>query len=197
MKKVACMECDGTGAYKPDCWLCEGEMEVPISEALENGYALGDLETYPDEDVCRCPAYECRGDTCGICEGSGEMEDWRLEHEVTRVLIMAKTDVMPPRLRLYNRRIIRSDDLLAVFAGRVAKERGWIWWFCSIFGDEISLTPDGERERIRAIDAGTPFSAPMPAWWVDMADLEMNMGNMLRRHGRAATVGAMKGEDKA
>lgn len=53
------------------------------------------------------------------------------------------------------------------------------------------------RERIRAIDAGTPFSAPMPAWWVDMADLEMNMGNMLRRHGRAATVGAMKGEDKA
>lgn len=147
MAKIECLECEGTGAHMPDCWLCSGERTIKIEKALAEGYTLEDLEAAsPEDDYCRCPADECQGDSCELCEGDGTMEGWRLEHEVTRVLTMAKTGLMPPRLHLYNRQIIRSDELLANFAGRIARDRGWIRWFCSILGDEISLTPDGERE---------------------------------------------------
>lgn len=143
---IKCLECNGTGAYKPDCYLCEGKMEVKVSVALDHGYSAGDLEIYDGEDVCRCPAYECNGDLCVICEGSGEMDAWRTEHEVTRVLIAAKTGSPPPRLFRGCWGSTWSDELLSTFAGDIAQERGWLRWFQSILGDEISLTPAGKAE---------------------------------------------------
>lgn len=144
---MKCEECNGTGAYKPDCWLCGGSREITIKAAIDERYSLEELELY-DLHYCRCPADECHGDSCDLCEGSGKMEDWRLEHEVTRVLIMAKTDFMPDRLfRLHNgRKVWDADALLSTFAAAICRDRGWINWFTSIFGDEIDLTEAGEQE---------------------------------------------------
>lgn len=145
--QVTCFECDGTGAYKSDCWLCEGAQMVTVKKAQAEGYHLDDLEDIEDDGYCRCPAYECNGDSCGLCEGSGKMEHWRAEHEVTRVLICAHSGHIPGRMHLLgNIRRIFNDELLSNFAGRICRDREWINWFTSVFGDEISLTPAGEAE---------------------------------------------------
>lgn len=143
---IKCLECNGTGAYKPDCYLCEGSMEIPVKLALEEGWNLDELEVYEGEDICRCPSEDCHGDSCQICEGSGEMDGWRTEHEVTRVLITAKSGHIPLRLYRGYWGSTWNDERLSSFAGELCHERNWITWFRSILGDEISLTPAGEAE---------------------------------------------------
>lgn len=152
-KKQPCPECDGTGAYDPDCWLCEGEMIIPIQKALDEGYSEKDLEDAYD-GYCRCPADECRGDSCDLCEGDARVTQKTIDDEITRVLLCAKNGTLPARRYvLPNGRISHSDELLARFAGAECRERGWIHWFVSFMGDEISLTPAGEDEaRKREID---------------------------------------------
>lgn len=141
-----CPECEGTGAYKPDCWLCEGQMIIKIETALAQGYSESDLEEAYD-GYCSCPSYECRGDSCELCEGDGKITVQEREDEITRVLMYGLTKSIPPRItRNHYGRPCESDELLSSFAGGVCRERGWISWFCSILGDEVSLTPAGELE---------------------------------------------------
>lgn len=146
--KCTCPECEGTGAYKPDCWLCKGEMLIKIKKALAEGYSESDLEDAYDGE-CRCPADECRGDSCELCEGDGTITVQQRDDEITRVLMYGITKVIPPRITLtHYGRVHTSDELLANFAGRVCEERGWIRWFRSMLGDEVSLTPAGEAEAL-------------------------------------------------
>lgn len=146
MGACTCPECEGTGAYKPDCWLCDGEMIIKIEKALAEGYSESDLEDAYD-GLCRCPADECRGDSCDLCEGDGTVAVQQREDEITRVLMYGLTRTIPPRIsRSHYGRIYESYDLLSNFAGAVCKERGWIRWFRSVLGDEVSLTPSGEAE---------------------------------------------------
>ncbi|MBO6755727.1 MAG: hypothetical protein JJ902_05340 [Roseibium sp.] len=153
ISRMACPECDGTGAYKPDCWLCEGEMIIPVQKALDEGFAEDDLEDAYD-GYCRCPSYECHGDSCDLCEGEGRVTQRTIDDEITRVLLCAMDGIVPARRYvLASGRISHSDELLARFAGVECRKRGWISWFVSIMGDEISLTPDGEVEaRKRQIE---------------------------------------------
>lgn len=146
---INCPECDGTGAYAPSCWLCEGTRDVKIERAIAEGYDIDDLEVY-DDGYCRCPAYECRGDSCDLCEGDGKVDPRVPEDEITRVLVFGLADFIPPRrYRLHNGRTVDHDELLARFAAAECRERGWLHWFVSVFGDELSLTPEGEAEAGR------------------------------------------------
>lgn len=141
-----CPECNGTGAHKPNCWLCDGDRIIKIEKALSEGYSEEYLEDAYDGE-CMCPADECRGDSCELCEGDGVVDRQAVEDEVTRVLLCAQSGTLPPRLhRLPYGRIVMEDALLANFAGGVCEDRGWIRWYRSILGDEISLTPAGEIE---------------------------------------------------
>ncbi|WP_269581927.1 hypothetical protein [Roseibium sp. Sym1] len=145
-QKPTCPECNGTKAYKPDCWLCQGEMVIPIKKTIEEGYSVNDLEDAYDGQ-CRCPAWDCNGDPCDLCDGYGKVEPHVIEQEITRVLLCAMNGTVPPRCSSsWFGRAYESDDLLAKFAGVECRERGWIWWFVSVFGDEISLTQAGEEE---------------------------------------------------
>lgn len=145
-EQCTCPACHGTGAYKPDCWLCEGEMIIKVEKALAEGYSEADIEDAHDGE-CRCPADECRGDSCELCEGSGTITVQQREDEITRVLMYGLTQTIPPRItRNHLGRIYETDDLLANFAGGVCQERGWIRWYRSILGDDLSLTPAGEIE---------------------------------------------------
>lgn len=144
--KCTCPECNGTGASKPDCWLCAGERIVKIKKALAEGFTEDDLEEAYDGE-CYCPADECRGDSCELCEGEGKVAPQVVEDEITRVLLYGLTRSIPPRItRNHYGRPCESDDLLANFAGGVCRENGWINWYRSILGDEVSLTPAGEAE---------------------------------------------------
>lgn len=144
--RCSCPECNGTGAYDPDCWLCEGERIVKVEKALAEGYAESDLDDAYDGECC-CPADDCRGDSCALCGGDGTITPEQREDEITRVLIYGLTKTIPPRItRNHYGRPCESDDLLALFAGRECRERRWIDWYCSILGDEVSLTPAGKAE---------------------------------------------------
>lgn len=146
IQKCTCPECDGTGAYKPDCWLCAGDMSIKVEKAVAEGYSASYLEDAYDGE-CRCPADDCNGDSCDLCEGDGKVSPQRVEDEITRVLMYGVTRSIPMSIsRNHFGRICESDDLLSNFAGRVCRERGWIDWYCSVLGDEVSLTKAGEAE---------------------------------------------------
>ena len=144
--ECTCPECNGTGAYKPDCWLCAGEMIIKVEKAVAEGWSESDLEDAYDGE-CRCPADDCNGDSCDICEGYGKTSPQRVEDEITRVLMYGLTRSIPPSIsRNHFGRVYESDDLLSNFAGRLCRERGWINWYRSVMGDEVSLTKAGEAE---------------------------------------------------
>jgi hypothetical protein len=161
-----CPECNGTGAYEPDCWCCDGEMIIPIAKALENGFSEEDLEDAYDGH-CRCPSDECQGDPCDLCGGDGRVAHQTIEDEITRTLLCAKHGHIPARRRrLHYDRVAFDDALLARFAGCECKDRGWITWYRSIFGDEISLTASGEAEaEKRAV--GWARGADVSLCWID------------------------------
>lgn len=154
MKLPVCFECNGTGASQPDCWLCKGEMFISVRKAKRNGYAVEDLEDIY-RGSCRCPTYECSGNTCDWCEGDGRVDPGLFEREVTRVLICAATGRIPDIPVPYYGGWSKSDYLLlSSVAGRHCRERHWIHWSTSILGDDLSLT-----------DAGTvEFERRHPAW---------------------------------
>lgn len=141
-----CPECNGTGAYKSDCWLCAGERIIKVEKALAEGFSEGDLEEVYDGE-CDCPADECWGDSCVLCEGYGRISERERDDEITRVLIYGLTQSLPPRLsRNAYGRVVEGDELLARFAGGECREKGWVRWYGSILGDELSLTPAGKAE---------------------------------------------------
>ena len=140
-----CPECQGTGAYMPDCWLCKGSRDVLMSEALEEGYVEEDLD-FIDDGYVVCPVYGCHGEICSLCHGDGEVLEYEIDHEITRVLVYGLEERLPPRITNHYGRRYHTYDFLARFAGKYCRDKGWIYWFVSVFGDEISLTKEGMAE---------------------------------------------------
>lgn len=139
-----CLQCEGTGAYNPTCWLCEGELYVSVTHAKDAGYTLDISDNGKD---CRCPADGCYGDCCEVCEGTGMVEQRVLDDEVTRVLMYGLSQKIPPRLYRFNHRtLVEYGELLSDFAGAICRENKWINHHRSIFGDNVHLTDAGEIE---------------------------------------------------
>lgn len=152
-KPVTCFECNGTGADQPDCWLCRGKMFISVHKARREGYSADDIEDY--KGSCRCPADECRGDSCEWCDGAATVDPGLFEREVTRVLICAGLGHIPETpVRFHGGWRRSSRLLLSPAAGRYCKKQGWIGWWRSMFGDDISLTDAGRHE----------FDRRHPAW---------------------------------
>lgn len=151
--RVACPDCYGSGAYCPDCWLCKGARFVKVRKALANGYSREDLENVENGE-CLCPTWDCRGDHCTFCEGTGEREPADIEREVTRVLICALTGRIPgsPYRTHYGRVLWNDGDLLSLAAGRFCEERRWVRiWRELVFGDDLILTGAGRVEAERRL----------------------------------------------
>lgn len=164
--KVECVECNGTGAKEPDCWVCKGQRSIHIKRAYLLGYKKGDLEGLDgSDDYCDCPRYECHGDSCDFCEGDGKVTAIEAKQQAWRVLYFAARDEIPPLFSLDHRgRIFAQDKLLSLTAARRCRDRGLISWFCSFFGDEISLTEKGERvaRRLHLMPATTDVGSVYP-----------------------------------
>jgi hypothetical protein len=147
---VVCGDCEGSGAHRSDCWLCKGRRYIRAKLAYRHRYRKEDLDDIEDDGYCRCPA--CGGDTCVWCNGDGEVAADIEAQQETRVLVYGLTQRIPPlRVRQYWRggRVALDDALLSTHAARACRDKGWINWFCSVFGDEIYLTPLGEAEAKR------------------------------------------------
>lgn len=141
-----CAECRGTGAEEPDCELCRGGMFVSIRKAIRHGWRREDLEDAGEGD-CLCP--QCDGDLCDQCMGDGTVGLGVNEQQETRVLIFGLVGSIPPvRWRDPYGRAREHDALLVSSAGRAVRDKGWISWFTSIFGDEVRLTPAGKVEAL-------------------------------------------------
>lgn len=141
---VVCEECNGTGSTEPDCKVCKGYRSLKVHAAYAHGYRKADLEIDHSDGFCECPA--CDADMCDMCEGSGEVQALEQEQQLRRVLIQAKEGRIAPLISLdWRGRVHFGDSLLSMEAARKAKRAGLILWWCSIFGDELRLTHEGER----------------------------------------------------
>ena len=83
------------------------------------------------------------------------------EREISRVLICAGLGHIPKIPVRFHGGWRRSDRLLlSPAAGRHCKKQGWIGWWRSIFGDDISLSDAGRREfEKRHLDWVTQFDS--------------------------------------
>lgn len=151
--QTRCMDCDGTGASKPNCWLCGGRRFIKISKAIREGYQRHHLEGIEDGE-CYCPSDECRGDTCSFCEGMGTRDKDDIEIEVSRVLICALTGKLPstPYKSDYGRVFWNESNYLSNAAGRICEDRGWIRITrMLVFGESIDLSEAGRLEAERRL----------------------------------------------
>lgn len=142
---VTCPDCNGTGAEKPDCWLCQGRMEVHWRRAIRNGWTKKELESrMQDDDYAICPS--CDGYTCDHCEGDGKVPASVVEQERDRALIFALTQTFPPFLHPGPRGgILVKDRLLSRAAVCTIRDERLANWFCSMLGDEVYLNDAGEQ----------------------------------------------------
>lgn len=144
--EVTCPECAGTGANKPDCWLCKGEMTIRAKKAHRHGYKNEDLENLED-GYCDCPV--CRGETCYACEGTGTVRADYLWREAQRVLLTATKSCRPifPDMEWFGRvGIIDDDKLLSPAAHAWLYDLGYSYGrFNNMFSDSILVSEDGER----------------------------------------------------
>ncbi len=145
--EINCPECDGTGAEKPDCWLCKGELTIKVQKAYRHGYKKDDLENLEDDGYCDCPA--CDGETCHTCEGGGKVRADYLWREAQRVLLTATKDcrtLFPDMEWIREVGIIDADKLLSPAAHGWLYDLGYSFGrFNNMFSDFILLSEEGER----------------------------------------------------
>ena len=144
---IECLECRGTGSSKPDCYLCNGYRTITIKKAYRHGYKLRDLSGLEDDGYCDCPACEYEARTCMFCYGDGRIDRFVAEQQQDRVLIAARHGQIPPVFDHDPRTgaIIVDENiyLLSRHATAKSREEGLLHWFCTVFGDELQLTPKG------------------------------------------------------
>jgi hypothetical protein len=147
----------GTGSSVPDCSLCKGYRSINVKTAYAKGWKKSDLTDIEDDGFCECP--QCYDDaaTCMFCYGEGDVSQFIKDQQRNRVLITARGGYrgrIPPCFRHgYNDGRIEIDReiyLLSKEHTRALRDDGLINWFCSVFGDEIYLTPKGEEEARKA-----------------------------------------------
>lgn len=150
---IKCFECDGTGSSVPDCELCKGDRTVKAKRAYALGWKKSDLGDIEEDGYCECPQcyYEAR--TCMFCYGDGRVSQLIKDQQRDRVLIAARNgyrgEIPLCFTHGYRDSRIEVDSeiyLLSHAHTRELRDAGLINWFCSVFGDEIYLTPEGEEE---------------------------------------------------
>lgn len=140
--RVTCLECRGTGAEKPDCWLCRGNLTISTRKARRNGFdkdRLIGLE--PTDSLCYCPA--CDASTCLACDGDGKVPPAWEDQERDRILICAAADhnEIPPR---YTRYGADNDALLCLSVANGMRDIGVSR---SLLSDCLHLRADDEVAR--------------------------------------------------
>lgn len=160
--KEQCPDCGGSGQAEPDCSCCDGEGRLTLEELEREG--LDPKDCYPWELGCsdvddwfECPG--CHDASCITCMGEGKVEAGFLQRERERLLVTAITPYQEifPRVSLDFRGHVHVDRNALISRQAIVDLRteGKAHWFCSIFGDEISLTEDGRREAMGLFDDGT------------------------------------------
>lgn len=170
--KVACPECNGTGAKMPDCSVCQGYRYPRVKRVLALGYRMSDLPEIEDDGYCRCPRMDCAGDTCFMCEGDGSVRSEVAAQQLDRILICGLDDgVIPPTIyRDWYGRVRHTEDYLSLSAMQTARNLGLAHRFSSVLGDDIMLTRAGEERarvakvRMQLLEATlSAYSPPTPA----------------------------------
>lgn len=153
MTEVQCVECKGTGSSEPDCPLCEGYRTVKAKRAYAFGWKKRDLPDLEDDGYSECPQCYDTARTCMFCYGDGTTDPVIHEQQRMRVLIQAKHGFIPLVFRTdYRGHFIRDEQmyLLSSAAAASLRKEGMLHWYCSVFGDELYLTPNGEEEAAKA-----------------------------------------------
>jgi hypothetical protein len=116
---------------------------MKLRRAYALGYKKDELEIEED-GWCRCP--RCGGDSCGNCLGDGYVYPEVARQQMVRVLLCGYTGDVPPLIYTdqWGRAHRDNNAYLSRAAAAEARERGYIHWFCTFMGDEISLTRAGE-----------------------------------------------------
>jgi len=151
MSDVRCFECKGTGSSVPDCYLCEGYRSVKAKRAYALGWKKTDLIDLQEDGFAECPSCYDEARSCIFCYGDGKVDSFINEQQRNRVLIAAahnRSD--PPVCFRFERNTSRLEvdpqiNLLSGAHARELKREQMITWYCSVFGDEIYLTPQGEN----------------------------------------------------
>lgn len=147
MTEVTCVECKGTGSTEPDCGLCEGYRTVKAKRAYALGWKKADLPDLEEDGYSECPQCYDTARTCMFCCGDGTTDPIIHEQQRMRVLIQARHRFIPLVFRHDCRGFFIRDremDLLSSTAAAELREEGMLHWFCSVFGDELHLTPKGK-----------------------------------------------------
>src|SRR5574340_1203999 len=146
-KMIPCPDCDGTGAMNPNCRVCKGMRSPHWRRCVALGFAKADLEEIEDDGYCRCPSWDCHGDSCDLCMGDGQVSADTPELEITRVLVFGPTQALPQRYwRSPYGRWLDRDGYLSTSAGSECQKRGWITRINSVYGHQVYLTNAGRIE---------------------------------------------------
>lgn len=151
--EVQCVECKGTGSAAPDCELCGGYRTLKAKRAYAKGWKKEELPEIEDDGYCDCPQCYDEATTCMFCYGDGRTDPIVNEQQRMRVLIQAKHGFIPLAFRTdYRGHFIRDEQmyLLSSAAAAALREEGLLHWYCSVFGDELHLTPKGKEEAAKA-----------------------------------------------
>ena len=148
-----CSECKGTGSSEPECRTCKGERWITAKRAYRHGWRKADLIEMSMDGWCECP--ECYDDarTCMFCNGNGNGDPFIDNQQQMRVLVCALNGTIPLVFRTEVRGdFIQDGDmfLLSRQATRQCRDDGFIYWFSSPFGDQISLSDKGKLEAKKA-----------------------------------------------
>lgn len=146
--EVECTACKGTGSSHPDCKLCRGYRTVKAKRAYAFRWKKADLVDLDDDGYCECPSCGDDATTCMFCYGDGTTDPIIHEQQRMRVLIQAKHGFIPLVFRHdYRGFFIRDENmyLLSNEAAGALREDGMLRWYCSVFGDELYLTPKGKE----------------------------------------------------
>ncbi|MFC5358193.1 hypothetical protein [Azospirillum himalayense] len=172
--KMDCPTCNGTGADKPDCWLCKGDRRIKAHAAYRHGYKKADLEDLENDGWCDCPA--CHGESCRTCEGNGTVHADYLWREAQRVLLSedARNTGPFPEMRWSGDRwypgFIDEDALLSLAAMDWLRLMNWSsglysnmfdqWFYLDAEAKDIAaavLKPSETADLVRMWLAGEPW----------------------------------------
>lgn len=151
--KLRCVECEGTGSSKPDCWMCKGDRSVSLKKAYRHGYKKVDLpEVYDDDGYCGCPVCDWDAHSCIFCGGDGEVDAFVAEQQRNRVLVFGLQSSwrarIPPTFEVDDIGMLAifrdASEYMSAEAVSVLRTEGLVQWLRSMLGDEVYLTPAGK-----------------------------------------------------
>lgn len=189
LTEVICTECKGTGSTRPDCDLCEGYRSVLARRAYAKGWKKHELPEIEYDGYCECPQCYDEATSCMFCYGDGTTSPEIEAQQRMRVLVQARHGFIPLIFRTdYRGNFIRDEAmyLLSSRAAADAREEGLLHWYCSVFGDELHLTPKG---RDAAKDAWREYRALCRKWIAAERERRSQLAAYRAASGRRAIEG--------